>query len=83
MTALDLRVDILYKGEICHVLVNVRSCGRDRDRYVLLTLYYDPDVLMIGALPPGINLQGLGGCGKLIRLGSLSHVIDMTLEVPC
>ena len=44
-------------------------------------LYCNPDVLRIGALLPGITRQGLGGSGKLIRLGYRSHVLDLTLEV--
>ena len=83
LTVLNVLVDILSKEEICHFLVDFRSCGRDRYQDVLLTLYCNPDVLWIGALLPSITRQGLGGCGKLIRLGSRSHIIDVTLEVLC
>ena len=60
----------------------LQSSGH-QDRNFLLTLYCNPDVLRIGALLPGITRQGLGGSGKLIRLGYLSHVVDVTLEVLC
>ena len=83
LTALDICVDLLSKEKLCHFLIGVRYCGWDMDRHVLLTLYYEPDVLRIGALLPGIIRQGLGSCGKLIRLGSSSHVIYVTLEVIC
>ena len=39
MTALDVRVNLLSKEELCQFLVDVRSCGWDRYRDVLLTLY--------------------------------------------
>ena len=83
LTALDVRVDLLYKEEIFHFLVDVRSCGWDRDRDILMTLYCNTDVLGIGTLPPGIDLQGLVGCSKLIRLVSRSLVVDVPLEVLC
>ena len=83
LTALDICVDILSKEELCHFLIDVRSCGMDRDQDVLLKLYCNPYVLGIGALPPGITRQGLDGCSKLIRLGSRSHVVDVILKVLC
>ena len=60
MTALDICVNLLSKEKLCHFLISVRYCGWDMDRHVLLTLYYEPDVLRIGALLPGITHQGLG-----------------------
>ena len=83
LASFDLCVNLLSEEELCHFLVNVRYFVMDRDRDVLLKLYCDLDVLGIGALPPGITRQGLGGCSKLIRLGSRSHVVDVTLELLC
>ena len=68
LAALDVRVNLLSKEELCHTHFDIRSLGGDRDCNILLMLYCNPDVLRIGALLPGITRQGLGGSGKLIRL---------------
>ena len=72
-----------FQGVFFHILVDVCSCGWDCYCDVLLTLYCDPDVLEIGALPPGISRQDLGGGGELVRLGSRPHIVNATLEVLC
>ena len=83
LTAFDVGINIIYNEEIFQFLVNACTCGWYRDRDILLTIYCDPDVLRIGALLPGITLQGLGSCGELICLGSSSHVVDVNFEVLC
>ena len=66
LAAFDVRFNILSKEELLHFHIDIRYWGRDWDRDVLLTLYCDPDVLIIGALPPGITCRGFGGWGKLM-----------------
>ena len=81
LAPLGVCVNLLSKEDIFHFLVNVCSCGWDRDCDVLLTLYCDPDVLGIGELAPRISFQGLNGRGELVRLGYRPHVVNVTLEV--
>ena len=81
MSSIGVSVNLFSNQKLGHVLVNVRSRGWDWDDHVLLTLDGDPDILGIGVLSRGITRQGLGGSGKLIRLGSFPYVIYLTLQV--
>ena len=83
MDSLGVSIDLLSKDELGHLLIYVCSCVWDRNFDVLLVLYWNPDVLGIGALAPGIDCQGLVGCGELVGLVSGPHVINVTLEVLC
>ena len=78
---LDVIVNIFSKKDLGRVLVNVCSCQWYCEHHTLLTIDGDPDVLGFGALAPGIARQGLDGTGKLVRLGSCTHVINVTLQV--
>ena len=81
LAALDVRVNLLSKEELGHVVIYVHSCEGGWECDVLLMLNVDPIFGGIGALATGIARQGLGGCNELVRLGYCPHVINMTLKV--